>query len=101
MLIGYYYHALGSASEKCGMWGLSLLIGGSFYFLAMFFIAGSLQVPRRYSDYNAIPLKTVRAIGQDTATLGAIFAVLILVAVGLFLAAFIRKDRAANASAPH
>lgn len=57
MLIGYYYHALGFRSEKCGMWGLSLLIGSSFCFLAMLFIAGSLQVPRRYSDYNAIPWK--------------------------------------------
>ncbi len=101
MLIGYFYHALGSRSEKCGMWGLSLLIGGSFGFLAMFFIAGSLQVPRRYSDYNAIPLEAVRAIGQNTAAFGAVFAVLILVAVGLFLATLIRKSRAADASAPH
>ena len=93
MVIGYYYHALDSKSENLGMWGLSLLCAGSFGFLAMFYVAGALQVPRRYSDYNAIALDAVRAVGQDSALLAALFAVLILVAMALFATAFVRRAR--------
>lgn len=88
MVVGFYYESLECTAEDLGMWGLSLLCVGSFGFLSMFYVAGALQVPRRYSDYNAIPLAGIRAVGQDGALLGALFAALILLGILLFVAAF-------------
>lgn len=93
MLIGYYYYALEGSSDSIAKWGLSLLLGGSFGVLATFFIAGTFQVPRRYSDYNAIPLSGVRDTGSITAELGAIFAVFIVIAMILFMASYARQRR--------
>ncbi len=95
MVIGYYYDSLQASAESLAMWGLSLLCVGSFGFLAMFYVAGALQVPRRYSDYDAIPLAGLRAVGQDTALLAALFAALVLLAVALLAASFVRRARAA------
>lgn len=95
MVIGYYYDSLQASAESLAMGGLSLLCVGSFGFLAMFYVAGALQVPRRYSDYDAIPLAGLRAVGQGSALLGALFAALVLLAVALLAAAFVRRARAA------
>lgn len=73
MLIGYYYYALEGAADSLAKWGPSLLLGGGFGFLTMLFIAGTFQVPRRYSDYNEIPLNGIRDTSAMTATLGGDF----------------------------
>ncbi len=85
LTLAYFYHygrSEAAASEtRASRWLImSLMLGGGYGFLLMFYLAGAFSVPRRYALYPAEV-----SYGSAYAAAGAGFAALFLVGLLLFL----------------
>jgi len=80
MFLAVVYYLIGPENDglaKKGLWGI--MIGG-YGFVGMFFVAGVNAVPRRMSSYENLPVESVAAAGQSTASLSVVF--ILVIALG-------------------
>ena len=70
----------GGKLAKLGFW---LFIVGGHGFLATFYFGGSHSIPRRYSDYSGIAIKSSHVLGADLAQIAVWLIALLL--IGLFI----------------
>ncbi len=73
ILWGFLYYAAGSAKEAIAKFGLSAYTMGAAGFLAMFYVAGALGVPRRYAEYTAFPIESLSNVAQALPKVAVIF----------------------------
>lgn len=99
ILFGFVYRLAGAAADRLARSALWIMVAGGYGFLAMFYLAGALGVPRRYATYEAIPLETVESAGRLTAEAGTLFSALFVVGFVLYLASLFVRRGAAPAAA--
>lgn len=86
-ILAFFYYLIYAKEDpakdqnpKLGFW---LFVIGSYGFLVMFYMGGMNSIPRRYSNYDAIPLNNVHETGASLAQIAAVFVMLLL--LGLLL----------------
>jgi cytochrome c oxidase subunit I len=85
LTLAYFYHygrpEAGPSESRSSRWLImSLMLGGGYGFLLMFYLAGAFSVPRRYALYPAEV-----SYGAAYAAAGAAFAALFLLGLLVFL----------------
>ena len=101
-IIGFLFYLFSKEGDKhkgdfiasAGLWGYIVC---GYGFVLMFYLGGYFSVPRRYSNYTAIPLKNVHENGAFLAEMAAVFVGLVLLClvimyISLFKRLFKRKD---------
>ncbi len=92
MVLGFIYHVTQEHSRipdtpKLARLTLWLILIGGYGFVAMFYTAGALSVPRRYALYLPENLST----GVTTAQLGTVFVAILAVGLLLYLIQTVRR----------
>ncbi len=81
--IGVVYFLMGPEEDGMAKKGLWAIVIGGYGFVGAFFVGGMNAVPRRMSNYDSLPVESVSAIGQATATASVGF--ILLIAVGALM----------------
>lgn len=70
----------GSILAKTGLW---LFVTGGLGFLLMFYLGGADSIPRRFSDYSGIAVRSTREIGIHLSQISVLFIIIVLIGVVL------------------
>lgn len=94
-ILGFLFYISHTREEqqetKLGSWGFWTFLLAAHSFIAMFYLGGMHSIPRRYSDYQAIPVDSVRENGAIMANIGAGFAILVLIGLLMMYFAILKK----------
>ncbi len=85
ILFGFVYFLLGGKAENTAKLSLWTMMVGGYGFLAMFYVAGVLGVPRRYANYQAINIPSVAEAGETTATISILFIGVLVLGILIYL----------------
>jgi cytochrome c oxidase subunit 1 len=93
ILLGFIYYLKNPKTEVIAKLGLFIMMLGGYGFVLMFYIAGLSGVPRRYAVYSNIPIHSIAATGQDTATVAFFFLFAFIIGLLLYFSSIFIKQK--------
>lgn len=93
ILLGFIYYLKNPKIEVIAKLGLFIMMLGGYGFVLMFYIAGLSGVPRRYAVYSNIPIHSIAATGQDTATVAFFFLFAFIIGLLLYFSSIFIKQK--------